>query len=112
MFGWSLAETISHNAFFQMVDPEDRESVSAALPAPLIQSELFGRASDIPLLVWHFVNEFNSRMGKSIERIPKPAMDRLVASFPRYSRPDSCPCGRIAQIQYATKLLKQLRTIF
>lgn len=35
------------------------------------------RVSDIPLLVWEIVQEFNAKMGRSIESIPKPTMERL-----------------------------------
>ncbi len=36
------------------------------------------RREDIPLLVWHFVTKKQIRLGKSISRIPKEAMDTLV----------------------------------
>jgi formate hydrogenlyase transcriptional activator len=35
------------------------------------------RGEDIPLLVWKFVQEFNTKMGRSIDAISKPAMERL-----------------------------------
>jgi formate hydrogenlyase transcriptional activator len=36
------------------------------------------RSEDIPLLVWHFVQQFAGRMGKTIETIPAEAMDALT----------------------------------
>jgi formate hydrogenlyase transcriptional activator len=38
---------------------------------------LRARVSDIPFLVWRFVQEFNKKMGKSIDAIPKLVMERL-----------------------------------
>jgi formate hydrogenlyase transcriptional activator len=35
------------------------------------------RPEDIPLLVWAFLDEFSSRMGKKITKIPRKAMDTL-----------------------------------
>lgn len=35
------------------------------------------RGADIPILVWKFVQEFNMKMGRTVEAIPKPAMDKL-----------------------------------
>jgi len=44
---------------------------------PIEVPPLRARVSDIPLLVWKFVQEFNKKMGKSIDSIPRPAMERL-----------------------------------
>jgi transcriptional regulator with GAF, ATPase, and Fis domain len=44
---------------------------------PIEVPPLRDRVSDIPLLVWNFVSEFNSKIGRSIESIPKPVMDKL-----------------------------------
>jgi transcriptional regulator with GAF, ATPase, and Fis domain len=44
---------------------------------PIEVPPLRARVSDIPLLVWRFVQEFNKKMGKSIDAIPRPAMERL-----------------------------------
>ncbi len=35
------------------------------------------RAEDIPLLVWAFLEEFSSRMGKKITQVPRTTMDAL-----------------------------------
>ena len=35
------------------------------------------RAEDIPLLVWTFLEEFSSRMGKKITQVPRQTMDAL-----------------------------------
>jgi transcriptional regulator with GAF, ATPase, and Fis domain len=44
---------------------------------PIDVPPLRARVSDIPLLVWRFVQEFNKKMGKSIDSIPTQAMERL-----------------------------------
>jgi transcriptional regulator with GAF, ATPase, and Fis domain len=44
---------------------------------PIEVPPLRDRVSDIPLLVWRFVEEFNKRMGKSIDSIPRQTMERL-----------------------------------
>jgi transcriptional regulator with GAF, ATPase, and Fis domain len=44
---------------------------------PIEAPPLRGRISDIPILVWGFVQEFNRKMGKSIDSIPRQAMERL-----------------------------------
>jgi PAS domain S-box-containing protein len=44
---------------------------------PIDVPPLRARISDIPFLVWRFVQEFNKKMGKSIDSIPKQTMERL-----------------------------------
>jgi len=44
---------------------------------PIEVPPLRARVSDIPFLVWRFVQEFNKKMGKSIDAIPKQTMERL-----------------------------------
>jgi PAS domain S-box-containing protein len=44
---------------------------------PIEVPPLRARISDIPFLVWRFVQEFNKKMGKSIDAIPKQTMERL-----------------------------------
>ena len=44
---------------------------------PIIVPPLRDRLEDIPLLVWHFVKELDSTMGRNIERIPKKGIDQL-----------------------------------
>ena len=44
---------------------------------PIEVPPLRKRAEDIPLLVWRFVQEFNLKMGRTVDTIPKPAMKRL-----------------------------------
>ena len=46
---------------------------------PIDVPPLRARVSDIPLLVWSFVQEFNKKMGRSIESIPRKTMERLMA---------------------------------
>jgi len=44
---------------------------------PLLVPPLRERAEDIPLLVWSFLEEFSSRMGKRITRVQRKTMDAL-----------------------------------
>jgi formate hydrogenlyase transcriptional activator len=44
---------------------------------PIQVPPLRARVSDIPLLVWRFVQEFNKKMGKSIDAISSQTMERL-----------------------------------
>jgi transcriptional regulator with GAF, ATPase, and Fis domain len=44
---------------------------------PVEVPPLRARVDDIPLMVWIFVQEFNAKMGRSIDSIPKPVMARL-----------------------------------
>ena len=44
---------------------------------PIRVPPLRERAEDIPLLVWTFLEEFNSRMGKKITHVPRKTMDAL-----------------------------------
>ena len=50
---------------------------------PIHVPALRDRAEDIPLLVWHFVDEFSKAFGKQIEAIPRENMLALQ----RYSWP-------------------------
>jgi transcriptional regulator with GAF, ATPase, and Fis domain len=45
---------------------------------PISAPPLRDRASDIPLLVWHFVESHSRRMGKHIETISEETMEALV----------------------------------
>ena len=45
---------------------------------PIRVPPLRERAEDIPLLVWTFLEEFSSRMGKKITQVPRKTMDALV----------------------------------
>jgi formate hydrogenlyase transcriptional activator len=57
---------------------------------PIRVPALRERAEDIPLLVWHFVQEFSRHIGRAIESIPSQAMNALV----RYEWP-----GNIRELQ-------------
>jgi PAS domain S-box-containing protein len=46
---------------------------------PVHVPPLRARAADIPLLVHYFVSRFAAKIGRKITRVPKAAMDRLVA---------------------------------
>ncbi len=45
---------------------------------PIRVPPLRERAEDIPVLVWTFLEEFSSRMGKKITQIPRATMDALA----------------------------------
>ena len=57
---------------------------------PIVIPPLRDRPEDIPLLVWVFVNEFQKRMGKEIESIPRKTMEALQS----YSWP-----GNVRELQ-------------
>jgi formate hydrogenlyase transcriptional activator len=57
---------------------------------PIRVPALRERPEDIPLLVWHFVQEFSRRNGRAIESIPSPTMRALI----RYDWP-----GNIRELQ-------------
>ena len=44
---------------------------------PITIPPLRDRLEDIPLMIWTFVNEFQRRMGKEIENIPRKSMEAL-----------------------------------
>lgn len=44
---------------------------------PIEVPPLRARGADIPLLIWKFVQEFNVKMGRSVDSIPKPVIERL-----------------------------------
>ncbi len=48
---------------------------------PILIPPLRERAEDVPLMVWAFVKEFQKRMGKEIESIPRKTMEALQ-SYP------------------------------
>jgi formate hydrogenlyase transcriptional activator len=57
---------------------------------PIRASALRERPEDIPVLAWHFVNQFSRRMNKSINTISSETMDALV----RYPWP-----GNVRELQ-------------
>ena len=57
---------------------------------PIDVPPLRAKVSDIPILVWSFVQEFNRKMGRSIDSIPrKPWSDSSV--------PVAGQCPRVAE---------------
>ena len=44
---------------------------------PIVVPPLRERAEDIPLLVWTFLEEFSTRMGKKITQVPRKTMEAL-----------------------------------
>lgn len=44
---------------------------------PIVVPPLHERTEDIPLLVWSFVRQYEKKMGKRIERIPRKSMETL-----------------------------------
>ncbi len=53
------------------------ESVRGLNVFPIRVPPLRERTEDIPLLVWAFLEEFSSRMGKKITQVPRATMDAL-----------------------------------
>jgi len=46
---------------------------------PIELPPLRARKEDIPVLVWHFLGQLGASLGRKIERVPAPTMDRLLA---------------------------------
>ena len=46
---------------------------------PIELPPLRARKEDIPVLVWHFLSQLGMTLGRKIERVPAPTMDRLIA---------------------------------
>jgi len=46
---------------------------------PIELPPLRARKEDIPVLVWHFLGQLGAAIGRKIERVPAPTMDRLLA---------------------------------
>ena len=46
---------------------------------PIELPPLRARKEDIPVLVWHFIGQLGATLGRKIERVPTPTMDRLLA---------------------------------
>lgn len=44
---------------------------------PVTSVPLRERVSDIPLLAWHFIKNFNTKMGRSVDTVPKAVMEKL-----------------------------------
>jgi formate hydrogenlyase transcriptional activator len=68
----------NHNLAAMVRSGEFREDLFHRLNVfPIEVPPLRSRVADIPLLVWRFVQEFNKKMGKSIDSIPRQVMDQL-----------------------------------
>jgi transcriptional regulator with GAF, ATPase, and Fis domain len=46
---------------------------------PVTATPLRERRSDVPLLAWHFIKIFNTKMGRSVDTVPKSVMEKLKA---------------------------------
>ena len=46
---------------------------------PIDVPPLRARREDIPLLVWYFLGQLGGTLGKSIEKVPRGVLDRLIA---------------------------------
>ncbi len=57
---------------------------------PIRVPPLRERPEDIPLLVWHFIEQFQNKLGRKIHQVPKPLMQRLQS----YSWP-----GNVRELQ-------------
>jgi transcriptional regulator with GAF, ATPase, and Fis domain len=68
----------NHNLGAMVRDGRFREDLFHRLNVfPVEVPPLRERVSDIPFLVWRFVEEFNRKMGKSVDSISKQTMDRI-----------------------------------
>ena len=75
-----LIAATNHDLGVMVRDGRFREDLFHRLNVfPIDVPPLRARVSDIPLLVWSFVQEFNKKMGRSIESIPRKTMERLMA---------------------------------
>ncbi|MBP2683092.1 MAG: sigma-54-dependent sensor transcriptional regulator [Deltaproteobacteria bacterium] len=73
-----LIAATNHDLGVMVRDGRFREDLFHRLDVfPIEVPPLRARVSDIPLLVWRFVQEFNRKMGKSIDSIPRQTMERL-----------------------------------
>jgi len=45
---------------------------------PIELPPLRARKEDIPVLVWHFLGQLGASLGRKIDRVPAPSMDRLL----------------------------------
>ena len=67
---------------------------------PIEVPPLRARVPDIPLLVWRFVQEFNRKMGKSVDSIPRQTMETAQAvpvagERPRTAKPGGAGHDRV-----------------
>ena len=68
----------NHNLAAMVRSGQFREDLFHRLNVfPIEVPSLRSRVADIPLLAWRFVQEFNQKMGKSIDSIPRQVMDQL-----------------------------------
>ena len=73
-----LIAATNHDLGVMVRDGRFREDLFHRLDVfPIEVPPLRARVSDIPLLVWRFVQEFNRKMGKSIDAIPRQVLERL-----------------------------------
>jgi formate hydrogenlyase transcriptional activator len=91
-----------HNLEHQIVEGGFRADLFYRLNVfPIRVPPLRDRTDDIPLLVWHFVEEFSRAFGKRIEEIPSHNM----AALQRYSWP-----GNIRELRNAVERAMILAT--
>jgi PAS domain S-box-containing protein len=70
----------NHDLAVMVQDGRFREDLFHRLNVfPIEVPPLRARKDDIPLLIWKFVQEFNIKMGRTIDSISKSTMDRLKA---------------------------------
>ena len=68
----------NHDLVAMVRDGRFREDLFHRLNVfPIEVPPLHARVSDIPILVWRFVKEFNRKMGKSVDSIPRQTMERI-----------------------------------
>jgi transcriptional regulator with GAF, ATPase, and Fis domain len=91
-----LGSSVTHKADVRIIAASNRDLAAAAREGsfrsdlyyrlgvfPIDLPPLRARAQDIPLLVWHFLGQLGSALGRKIERVPAPTMERLI----RYAWP-------------------------
>lgn len=73
-----LIAATNHNLVSMVRSGQFREDLFHRLNVfPIEVPALRSRVDDIPILVWRFVQEFNKKMGKSIDSVPRQVMEQL-----------------------------------
>jgi formate hydrogenlyase transcriptional activator len=87
-----VGSSITYKADVRLIAASNRDLAAAAREGafrpdlyyrlrvfPIELPPLRARREDIPVLVWHFLGELGVSLGRKIEHVPAPAMDRLLA---------------------------------
>jgi formate hydrogenlyase transcriptional activator len=86
-----LGSSVTHKVEVRIIAASNRDLSAAAREGafradlyyrlrvfPIEVPPLRARKEDIPLLVWHFLGQLGTTLGKKIERVPVSTMERLV----------------------------------